>query len=219
MTPRIKICCIQDAAELRTAIDAGADAVGIVGPGLSGPEVRTIDQAVAIAALVPPAVTTFFLTREQDPDVLGEHVRRIGPQVVQLCDAVPPRAYDVIRAASPGTKIVQVIHVTGEHAMGEAREAAERADAVLLDSGSPAGPDPVFGGTGQTHDWHLSARIVAELDVPVWLAGGLRPDNVAEAIRTVRPFGVDLCSGVRRDGTLDPLLAQNFVSNVRSSGT
>ena len=79
-------------------------------------------------------------------------------------------------------------------------ELAARVDALLLDSGRPDAQVKTLGGTGLTHDWALSAEIVAQVDRPVFLAGGLRESNVAEAIAQVKPFGVDLCSGVRTEG-------------------
>jgi phosphoribosylanthranilate isomerase len=122
-----------------------------------------------------------------------------------------------VREAAPGVRIVQVIHVDGASAVERARAAAPHVDAVLLDSGAPTGPNPVYGGTGQTHDWTISARAREVVGVPVWLAGGLRASNAAAAIATVRPFGLDLCSGVRTGGRLDPDKLRAWMSAVRSA--
>lgn len=211
MRPRLKICCIQDVAEARAAIAAGADCLGLVGRGLSGPEVIDDDDHIAaVAASVPPGVTPWLLTREVDPDVVVARVRHTRVGAVQLCDAAVPEVWRALRTELPNVRIVQVVHVQGPEAVDQARAVAPHVDAVLLDSGAPAGPTPTFGGTGATHDWAISARIVAALDTPVWLAGGLRTANVAEAYATVRPYGLDLCSGVRRDGRLDPDEAARF---------
>jgi phosphoribosylanthranilate isomerase len=86
--------------------------------------------------------------------------------------------------------------------------------AFLLDSGRPSLPTPEYGGTGRTHDWAVSAEFVRRSPHPVFLAGGLSAANVSEAIRRVRPFGVDLCSGVRTDGHLDPGKLRAFVGAV-----
>lgn len=204
MRARVKICCIQSRADAQLAVRAGADAIGLVGRGLSGPEVIEDDDRIAyIADSVPPFVSTFLLTREQDPDALAAQVLRCRTSTVQICDAVSPDAWAAVRAASPATRIVQVVHVSGAESIDEARELAPHVDAILLDSGTPSGDAPVFGGTGLTHDWSISARIVEALETPVILAGGLRATNVAEAIAKVRPFGIDLCSGVRENGMLD----------------
>ena len=116
---------------------------------------------------------------------------------------VPAAAYDALRRAAPQVKIVQVIHVTGPESVEEAKSCAPHVDALLLDSGRPGAAVKELGGTGRVHDWSLSRRIVAEAGRPVFLAGGLKPENVAEAYGQVRPFGLDLCTGVRRDGQLD----------------
>lgn len=104
----------------------------------------------------------------------------------------------------PWVKIVPVVHVEGEGAIAEALAlAAAGADALLLDSGRPGAKTPELGGTGRTHDWAVSRRLVEVVGpVPVFLAGGLRAENVREAIHAVRPFGVDVCGGVRDGGRL-----------------
>lgn len=222
LRPRVKVCCVQDAAEAALATAHGADLIGLVGPGLSGPEVIDDIQVARVARTVPPPVMAVLLTRQQDPDALAAQVRFARTPAVQICDAVPVRAYAEVRSAVPSIHILQVVHVTGPEAVAEAHRVARFADALVLDSGSPApsGPDdePVYGGTGTTHDWSISARIVAEVDRPVFLAGGLNADNVAEAWQTVRPYGFDLCSGVRTDGRMDPDKVAAFLAAVRALG-
>ncbi len=148
-------------------------------------------------------MATFLLTSETEPEAIIDHVRRCGTSTVQLVDAVAPQAYAALRRAAPQLKIVQVIHVTGPESVEEAKASAPHVDALLLDSGRPGAAIKELGGTGRVHDWALSRRIVAEVARPVFLAGGLNPENVAEACNRVRPFGVDLCTGVRTDGRLD----------------
>jgi len=91
-------------------------------------------------------------------------------------------------------------------------------DAFLLDSGKTFGPEQQFGGTGATHNWTISRRFVESTDIPVYLAGGLNSANVFEAITQVRPYGVDLCTGVRTDDQLDPAKLEAFMSEVRRAG-
>ena len=90
-------------------------------------------------------------------------------------------------------------------------------DAWRLDSGNRTLPVKELGGTGRTHDWGLSARIVAEAGVPVFLAGGLCAGNVGQAIRSVRPYGVDLCSGVRTGDALDERKLLAFMEAVEAA--
>ena len=115
----------------------------------------------------------------------------------------------------PGVSLVQVVHVNGPEAIAEATAIAPEVDAILLDSGNQSLPIKELGGTGRTHDWRLSRAIRESVSVPLFLAGGLKPENVAAAIREVRPFGVDVCSGLRTEGRLDPQkLAAFFSSNL-----
>jgi len=200
---RVKICCIASVEEAALAIRHGAAALGLVGRMPSGPGVIDDTLITEIAASVPPPVATFLLTSETDPEAIVDHVRRCGTNTVQIVDAVAPAAYRALRRAVPAVKIVQVIHVTGPESVHEAKTLAPLVDALLLDSGRPQAPVKELGGTGRVHDWSLSQRIVAEVARPVFLAGGIRPENAAEANRQVRPFGIDLCTGVRRNGHLD----------------
>ncbi len=214
---RIKICCIQSAAEARLAIEQGADALGLVGAMPSGPGPIDDAKIAAIAAIVPPPLATFLLTSETTAAAIVAHARRCRTNTLQLVDRVAPATYAELRAALPGIKLVQVIHVGGEEQVAEARELAPLVDALLLNSGRPNEAVRVLGGTGRTHDWAISRRIVEAAHCPVFLAGGLRPDNVGAAIRAVRPFGVDLCTGVRTDYRLDAAKLEAFVAAVGAS--
>jgi phosphoribosylanthranilate isomerase len=202
--PRVKICCIGNAAEARFAVEAGADALGLVGAMPSGPGVIEDAAIAAIARSVPPAVATFLLTSEQSAPGIAAHHRLVNTTAVQIVDRLVQGTYAELRAQMPGTKLVQVIHVRGPESLDEAARAAGEVDALLLDSGRPDLPLKELGGTGRRHDWRISRRIREESPVPVFLAGGLRPENVREAIEEVGPFAVDVCSGVRSAGRLDP---------------
>jgi len=116
-----------------------------------------------------------------------------------------------IRASIPCVKIVQVIHVQNEEAIEQAIQVSSYVDAILLDSGKPELPVKELGGTGRTHDWNISREIVNSIDTPVFLAGGLNTDNIAAAIETVNPFGVDVCNGVRTNGKLDAEKVRMFI--------
>jgi phosphoribosylanthranilate isomerase len=215
---RIKICCMQSEEEARLAIAAGADALGLVGTMPSGPGPIGDALIAAIAARVPPPVATLLLTSETGAEAIIAHASRCRTNTLQLVDRVEPADYPRLRRALPGIKLVQVVHVGGEAAVAEAIAAAAHADALLLDSGRPHEPIKVLGGTGRTHDWAISREIVDRAACPVFLAGGLRADNVARAVQTVRPFGVDVCTGVRRaDYALDPMKLEAFVAAVAAA--
>jgi phosphoribosylanthranilate isomerase len=201
--PRVKICCIQSLDEARSAVAAGASALGLVSEMPSGPGVIPEEAIAAIAAAVPPPVVPFLLTCRQDATSLAAQQRRVRVGTLQLCDRLPSGAHAELRSALPGVRLVQVVHVTGPEAVDEAREVAPRVDAVLLDSGNPRLAVKELGGTGRRHDWSLSRRIREALEVPVFLAGGLTADNVADAIAAVGPFALDVCGGVRTAGALD----------------
>ncbi len=214
---RIKVCCIASIEEARTAVRLGADALGLVSAMPSGPGVIAESRIAEVADHAPPCVATFLLTSRTDAGGVIDQQRRCRTNTLQLVDRMEPGAHADLRAALPGIALVQVIHVEDEASVEEALAVAPAVDALLLDSGRPNAAQRELGGTGRTHDWVLSRRIVEAAPVPVFLAGGLRPDNVAEAIRAVRPFGVDLCSGVRTDGALDADKLTRFVAAVQSA--
>lgn len=214
---RIKICCISSRDEAEIAVGQGTDALGLVGPMPSGPGVIDDGLIAEIAASVPPPVGTFLLTSETRPQAIIDHAKACRTNVVQLVDHVASENYPVLRRGLPGIRLVQVIHVEGSGSIEEAVAFSSLADALLLDSGRPSAAVRELGGTGRTHDWSLSRAIVDAASCPVFLAGGLRPDNVGEAIRAVRPYGVDLCTGVRSDDRLDPEKLRRFIDAVRQS--
>lgn len=214
MRTRVKICCITTAGELSLAVRHGADALGFVGPMPSGTGIIPLEEARVLIALAPPSVATFLLSSATDGDQLAAEAQATGASVLQIVDRVESGAYARLRRALPALKLVQVVHVEDLDAIAEARAAAEVVDAVLLDSGTRAGPIACLGGTGRIHDWQISRRIVEGIGKPVILAGGLRPENVAEAVRQVRPYAVDVCTGLRPAGRLDEARLAAFVGAV-----
>ena len=213
MRTRVKICCITSPAEARAGGMAGADALGVVGPMPTGLGPVDDDTARAVVAEAPPGISAFLLTSEVQAEAIIDHVLRIAAPVVQIVRPVDPAAHALIRAAAPWVKIVQVMHVADEAALELSRGYALTADALLLDSGRPEAD--ALGGTGRPHDWSLSRRIVSLVDKPVFLAGGLTEGNVGEAIEVVRPYGVDLCTGVRTMGKLDIRKLSGFFAAVK----
>lgn len=211
---RLKVCCIRDRSELEAAVRHGAAAVGLVSSMPSGPGVIPEAKIAELSARVPPGVSAFLLTSLTDPAAIVAQQRRCGCDTLQLCDRLSAADRAAVRSELPGVRLVQVLHVDGPASLEEAVVAEEGADALLLDSGRPSAEHRELGGTGRTHDWEVSRRIRERARVPVFLAGGLRPENVGEAVRRVRPFGVDVCSGLRTDGSLDEERLRAFVAAI-----
>jgi len=195
----------------------GASAVGLVSRMPSGPGPIPDARIRDIARTVPPGVATFLLTCETRAEPIIAQQRYCGANTLQLVDEVEAGVHDVLREALPGIRIVQVIHVRDEGALIEARQVASQVDAILLDSGNPSLATKELGGTGRAHDWAVSRRVRDAVHVPVYLAGGLNPENVAKAIAQVQPFAVDVCSGLRTDGRLDPTKLDHFMRAVFAS--
>ena len=217
MRTRAKICCIRSVAEAALAIRHGANAIGLVSAMPSGPGVIAEETIAEIAATVPPGVATFLLTSRRDASSIIAQQRRCQVNTLQLCDSVELGCHAKLRAELPGIALVQVIHVSGPQSVDEAITVADKVDALLLDSGNQELPVKELGGTGRTHDWRISRKIVESVRVPVFLAGGLTPENVATAIREVRPFGVDVCSGLRTNENLDEEKVRRFFENIQAA--
>jgi phosphoribosylanthranilate isomerase len=203
-------------AEAKVAIHHGADALGLVGKMPSGPGPIPDWLISEIVKTIPPPVASFLLTSEQASEEIIYHVKRVGANTVQIVDELTTGTYDDIRTALPHLRIVQVIHVSDEQSIEEAVQVASSVDALLLDSGNPKASLKTLGGTGNVHNWEISREIVKAVDIPVFLAGGLHSNNVLQAIETVKPFGVDICSGVRTEGRLDPDKLGAFIRAVHS---
>ena len=214
--PRLKVCCIASIDEAELAIRHGANAIGLVSAMPSGPGVIPDDRIAEISAWIPPGVSTFLLTSSRDVSFIVDQQRRFRTNTIQLCDGLPPNDVLELRRSLPGVSIVQVIHVVDTDALPQATAAATTADALLLDSGDPTKAVKELGGTGRTHDWSVSRRIRDEVDLPIYLAGGLTPENVADAVQRVQPFGVDVCSGLRTRGGLDEEKLARFVHNLET---
>ena len=195
------------------AIDYGASALGLVSAMPSGPGPIAEDLIAEIAARIPPPIASFLLTCKRDVGSIIDQQRRLRVNTIQICDRLEPGSHQKLRTALPGISLVQVIHVTGPESIAEAAT-VPFVDAILLDSGNQSLAVKELGGTGRTHDWTISARIREAIEVPLFLAGGLNSTNVAEAIKQVQPFGVDICSGVRTDGVLDKTKLAAFFKSV-----
>ncbi len=212
--PRIKICCISSIQEAQDAISSGASALGLVAKMPSGPGPIADELIREIIATIPPPVASFLLTSRTDTRAIIEHQQSVNSNVIQIVDAIASGSYADFRREIPTIKIVQVIHVVDEKSIDEALAIAEHVDSLLLDSGNPNLTIKELGGTGRLHNWALSRKIVEQAKVPVFLAGGLKAENVRAAIENVQPYGLDLCSGVRTNGQLDLFKLETFFNEV-----
>lgn len=214
MITRIKICCISSLNEAEIAIEAGAWAIGLVAKMPSGPGPISDELIREIAQTIPPPIATFMLTSETSVPEIIKHHYRTNTNTIQIVDSLSSGTYSELRSALPSVRIVQVIHVIDERSVEQGIEISTKVDAILLDSGNPNLRIKELGGTGRIHNWKLSRLITENSKCPVFLAGGLNPENVRQAIEEVRPFAVDVCSGVRTDGKLDKKKVELFIRNA-----
>jgi phosphoribosylanthranilate isomerase len=193
--PFLKICGLRTAEEARLASLAGATALGFL-VGLTHraeDEVTEAEARAVLRSLPATGPTPVMVTHLPDPAAIAALAERIGAATIQVHGDLRPDGLVALRARAPGRRLLKAIHVTGPEAVAHARAFAPHACALLLDSRTA----DRLGGTGRTHDWTISRRIVAAVaPVPVILAGGLTPENVAAAITSVLPAGVDVNSGV-----------------------
>ncbi|MEM0988722.1 MAG: phosphoribosylanthranilate isomerase [Pseudomonadota bacterium] len=215
LRPRIKVCCISSVEEARLAAAAGADLIGLVGPMPSGPGVLTLDECRQIAQAAPAWVTPVLLTSSETADDIAEDVRTCGVRAVQIVRHVEPEVHRRLAEMLPSVRRLQVIHVEDRKAVASIERYGMLPDAYLLDSGKPSSDQ--LGGTGRVHDWEVSAAFVRHAPRPVFLAGGLNPLNAGEALATVKPFGLDICSGIRVDDILNRQKLDGFMAATRTA--
>ncbi len=218
-SPRVKICGIRSAADLRIAVASGADAVGFIsGVTHRSEDALAPEQAAMLVAATPPYVSTVLVTHLEHAEEIVGLAEMLGVDTIQVHGLVTSKTLREVFDQSNGRRrITRAVHVTGDESVGEALHVADACHAVHLDSRTA----DRLGGTGRTHDWSISRKIVdalAPLGVPVILSGGLRPDNVADAIDAVRPYAVDVNSGVENEhGDKDLRHSLQFVTTTRQS--
>ncbi|WP_292366215.1 MULTISPECIES: phosphoribosylanthranilate isomerase [unclassified Methanoculleus] len=211
---RIKFCGTASLADMRCAIDAGCDAMGfIMGVTHQSSDFVAAAEAAEMIRHLPPFIEPVAVTHLQETEDLIGLVRDSCCTTLQVQNTVEPSELDVIRDALPYLKIVKAVHVTDASAIETGKLYEPYADALILDTRTAE----KIGGTGIAHDWNISAKIVANSAIPVILAGGLRPENVREAIRKVRPYGVDVHTGVKKNGVRNPERTLAFAREARSA--
>lgn len=214
--PKVKICCISSIEEAQIAIRCGASALGLISSMPSGPGVISEELIADIVRTVPKNISTFLLTCKQDAESIIAQQKKTKTNTLQLVDAVSIDVYKELKNQIPEVSLVQVIHVIDESSIDEAKNVSLYIDYILLDSGNPNLQVKELGGTGRKHNWNISRRIIEEVNIPIFLAGGLNAENVQEAIKFVRPYGLDICSGVRTNGKLDEGKLKRLFNSVNN---
>ncbi|RKD94650.1 phosphoribosylanthranilate isomerase [Halopiger aswanensis] len=208
---RVKVCGLTNEADLETAVDAGADAVGIIcDVPVDTPREVSVERARDLVASAPPFATTVLVTMASDPDRAVELVADVGPDAIQLHGDADR---DLLERLKSDTDADVLLAIDSDE-VADVKRYDEIVDGLLVDTVDEEGG----GGTGETHDWERTKAAAADLESPLILAGGLTPENVAEAVRTVEPFAVDVASGVEAEGGVkDPEAVRSFVHGAKNA--
>ena len=211
---KIKICGIKTEQDLKVAINTGADAVGfITDVPVDSPRKITLAEASRLISKVPVFVSSVLVIMPENAEQAVRMIRAARPTAVQIHNALPLSELVIIRET--GVKLIKTIPVSknadAETVIKQVKELYGIADAVLLDTSL----DGKTGGTGMPHNWEVSSKLVLNADMPIILAGGLKPENVREAVMCVRPYAVDTASGVESGGKKDETKVLDFIRNAR----
>lgn len=209
---RVKICGITREEDLAFAVAAGADAVGFLVGVSSSPRNLTIERAETLLGQVPVFVDSVVVTAPRSINGLAEICERLKPTAIQIHGKKDFEASE-IRAQIKHTRLIKTVYVTEDALNKTAIEGLKAFDAVLLDSFAKG----QYGGTGRIHDWNISRKIKETVaPLPLILAGGLKPENVKEAVQTVQPYAVDVASGVElRPAVKDHEKIRAFIENTK----
>ena len=212
---RAKICGINTWENAKIALDCGADALGfLVGITHLAEDKIEVEDAKRIIDKLPPFVSTVAVTHLQEPKRIVEMCKYLGVTTLQIHDYISPEEVAFCKEELKLVKIIKAVHVLDGDKQGTidmARSFEKVADALLLDSRTAER----LGGTGKTHDWNISKEIVEQLNIPVMLAGGLTDQNVYDAVKKVRPYAVDVNSGVEIAGDKDWDKVYGFITNAK----
>ena len=208
---RVKVCGLTTESDLAAAVDAGADAVGVIcDVPVDTPREVSVERAAELADSTPPFVTSVLVTMADDLADAVDLVDAVEPDALQLHGDTSPDALASLRADVDADLLLAVDadDVTSAEAYDDV------VDGLIVDTAGEDGG----GGTGLTHDWDRTRDAAADLESPVILAGGLTPANVADAVRTVEPFAVDVASGVeQRGGVKDVDAVRSFVERATTA--
>jgi phosphoribosylanthranilate isomerase len=227
---RIKICGIRSPEEIELAAFYGADAVGFITEvPVESPRKLDSDTAASLVSRVPRCLDSVLVIMPENSARALELIEKVRPDIVQIHSMLPLSELEIIKEKTD-IPIIKTLSVPAQDETSRDKidnstlifdlleqvsllEETAVADSILLDTGKSG----KTGGTGCVHDWNLSRRIADETRIPLILAGGLMPENVQEAIRTVSPYAVDTASGVETCGKKDALKIKSFIEEVRCS--
>ncbi|MDP2844740.1 MAG: phosphoribosylanthranilate isomerase [Candidatus Methanoperedens sp.] len=214
---KVKICGIKADRDLNMAINAGADAVGFITEvPVDSPRKISISEASRLISKVPVFVTSVLVIMPETAQQAIRMIKTAKPGAVQVHNAMA--ISELMQIKESGVKLIKTIPVSLNSEPGalikQISELSGIADAVLLDTVI----DGKTGGTGVQHNWEISSEVVLHAGMPVILAGGLNPDNIKDAVRSVRPYAVDTASGVETDGKKDEKKVTAFINNARIHG-
>jgi len=207
---RAKICGIRDEGARDVAVAAGADAVGFVVEISRSKRSIDRDDARTLIEGLPPFVSSVIVVEPESVAEAAKLALDTGADVIQVNDTLSFEELESLREMVSQRLVATIPARPGM--LDDAKRMSEVADALLIDSLEGG----KLGGTGTVHDWDMSADLVKNIALPVILAGGLDPENVALAIKTVRPYAVDVSSGVETDGSKDTMKIEAFLREVRS---
>lgn len=211
---RVKICGIKNIEDALAVAALGADELGFHVGLAGGRSPLTPEDAARIIKQLPPHAAPVLVTSVVEPKELIGLAQKTGAAILQLYGDASPAQIQEVKEAMPSVKIWKVINIADEASIALAKEYEGAADAVALDTFNK--DNGARGGSGKTHDWDISRRIAESLSIPVILAGGLNPENVAEAVAQVRPAGVDVNSGVTNpDGSKDLAKVKRFIEHAK----
>lgn len=214
--PVLKVCGIQTPTEAALAIRCGAHSLGFVGSSSAGAKALAEEDIIMMAPMVPVGTSTFLLISAVEVEAIIEPWTRSGARIVQLCDAVPVPVLRELRRRVPDGGLAQVIRASGPEVIPYARAASRVVDWLLVDAGEEL-PQWDPARTSREEAWKLCRRIRDEAFSPVFLAGGLHAGNVAEAIRVVRPYGVEVGAEMRTCGKLDEAKLRAVLAAMKSA--
>lgn len=214
---KVKICGIKSQCELALALNAGADAVGfITDVPVDTPRKISLDLAASLILKVPVFVTSVMVIMPENADIAIDMVQKARPSAVQVHNDLD--ITELVKIKESGIKLIKTLKISQDSEAASIVKQVDElkgvADAVLLDTAVGG----KTGGTGVTHNWEVSCDVVRHSSVPIILAGGLIPENVGEAVRTVCPYAVDTASGVESNGIKDETKVTEFIRNAKIHG-
>ncbi|WMW21982.1 phosphoribosylanthranilate isomerase [Methanolobus mangrovi] len=217
--PRVKICGMKSADDIGLAVSLGADAVGFITEvPVNTPRKVDAQTAAELVKTVPFFVDSVLVIMPSSGQDALDLIDKVKPDVVQLHNDISAEEIEIIRDGTH-QKLIRTFTIPVESkelpadlmAQVDALLDNDLIDGILLDSGKAG----ATGGTGMVHDWSISRQVVENTKAPVILAGGLKPDNVRDAVKEVRPFAVDTASGVESNGKKDPAKVCRFIEEAR----